>query len=214
MKLFKNITAIFICTVVIGISLSAQVNIALNKPVIVSSEATGFPAANIVDGKISRTSVWQSANGRAPHIIEIDLKKYYTINELRVHSGILDSEKRQDEMTQAAGFWSIKNFKLQYWDDANWSDFPKSEVHENRQVSAVFTYQPAVTTFKVRLVCDDGEPINIMEFEVFGTETPGMPAPPTIASTLITTTSIKGPQSATITVQDKIVGKTMKYANA
>lgn len=189
----------------------AQQNIALGKPVTVTSEAAGFPASNIVDGKVSRTSIWQASTNKAPHIIEIDLKKYYTITELRVHSGILDTEKRADEMTQAAGFWSVKNFKLQYWDDANWSDFPKSEVHENRQASAVFNYDPAITTFKIRLVCDDGEPINIMEIEAIGTETPNMPAPPTIQSTIITQKGPTGPQQAIITVSNKIAGKTMKY---
>src|SRR5689334_19844905 len=108
--------------IIFPVMMHAQQNIALGKPVTVTSEATGFPASNIVDGKVTRTSIWQAATNKAPHIIEIDLKKYYTITELRVHSGILDSEKRAGEMTQAAGFWSVKNFKLQYWDDANWSD--------------------------------------------------------------------------------------------
>ena len=115
---------------------SQETNIALHKPVAVSSEANGFPASNIVDGKISRNSKWQAANGKAPHIVEIDLKKYFNISEIRVHSGITDAEKNADEMNQAAGFWSAKNFKMQYWDDANWSDLPKSEVHENRLTSA------------------------------------------------------------------------------
>lgn len=190
---------------------AGQQNVSLGKPVTVTSEAAGFPASNMVDGKISRTSVWQASSNKAPHIVEIDLKKYYTVTELRMHSGILDTEKRPNEMTQAAGFWSVKNFKLQYWDDANWSDFPKSEVHENRQVSAVFNYNPGITTFKVRLLCDDGEPISIMEIEVIGTETPNMPAPPTVQSTIVTARGPVGPQSATITVSNKIVGKTMKY---
>lgn len=197
--------------VVFSSSLQAQQNVALGKPVAVSSEAAGFPASNMVDGKVSRHSVWQASTNKAPHIIEIDLKKYYSITELRVHSGITDAEKRADEMTQAAGFWSIKNFKLQYWDDANWSDFPKSEVHENRQVAAVFPYDPAITTFKIRLVCDDGEAISIMEIEAIGTETPNMPAPPTVQSTIVQQTGATGPQSATITVGNKVVGKSMKY---
>jgi F5/8 type C domain. len=192
-------------------SARAQENVALGKPVAVSSEAPGFSAANMVDGKVSRHSVWHAASNKAPHIIEIDLQKYYSITELRVHSGILDAEKHADEMTQAAGFWSIKNFKLQYWDDANWSDFPKSEVHENRLVSAIFKYDPAITTFRIRLVCDDGEAISIMEVEAIGTETPNMPPPPTVQSTIVQQSRATGPQSATITVSNKVVGKTMKY---
>ncbi len=193
------------------VSFSQVKNIALNKPVIATSEAVGFPATNIVDGKISRTSKWEAATNKAPHIIEIDLKKYYTINEIKIHSGIMDAEKRADEMMQAAGFWSVKNFKMQYWDDANWSDFPLSEVHENRLTTAMFKYSPAVTTFRIRLVCDDGEPISIMEIEAFGTESANMPAPPRVASDIKMQQASTAPQQATITVSNKVVGKSMKY---
>lgn len=188
-----------------------QQNIALHKPVAVTSETAAGPAAKITDGKISRTARWEAANGKAPHIIEIDLKKYYTIQELRVHTGIMDTEKRPDEMTQAAGFWSMKNFKLQYWDDANWSDFPKSEVHENRVVAVIFKYNPSVTTYKVRLVCDDGEPVNVMEIEAFGVLAPNMPEPPTTTSTLQLQQVSTAPREAAVTVGKKVTGKTMQY---
>jgi hypothetical protein len=123
----------------------------------------------------------------------------------------MDSEKKPGEMTQAAGFWSIKNFKVQYWDDANWTDLPGSEVHENRLTTVVFTYKPAVTTFKIRLVCDDGEPINIMELEAFGLETANMPAPPTVISSIKTQAVSFTTQEATVTVNNKITGKSLKY---
>ena len=192
-------------------SYAQGVNIALHKPVSVSSEAAGHPASNLVDGKISRTSTWQAASGKAPHLVEIDLKKYYTISAISVHSGIREEEKRPDEQTQAAGFWSVKNFKLQYWDDANWSDFPQSEIHENRLTTVSFNYSPAVTTYRIRLVCDDGEPISIMELEVFGKEAPNMPAPPSAGSTIQQQSSSTAPKAASITVLNKITGKSMKY---
>jgi hypothetical protein len=188
-----------------------QVNIALNKPVTTSSEDKAFPAKKITDGIISRSSKWQAGTNKAPHIVEIDLLKYYNITELVVHSGILDSEKKADEMTQAAGFWSAKNFKMQYWDDANWTDFPKAEIHENRLASASFKFAPAVTTFKIRLVCDDGEAINIMEIEAFGSVSPNMPAPPTVASSIKKINTNTAPQKATVTVTNTTVGKTMKF---
>lgn len=186
-------------------------NIALYKPVSVSSEDKTFPAKNITDGIISRNSKWVAGNNKAPHLVEIDLQKYYNINKLVIHSGIADAEKKPDELTQAAGFWSAKNFKMQYWDDANWTDFPKAEIHENRLVSASFELKPAVTTFKIRLVCDDGEAINIMEIEAFGEVSPNMPAPPTIASSIKKANPNSGPQKATVTVTNTTVGKTMKY---
>ena len=34
------------------------------------------------------------------------------------------------------------------------------------------------------MVCDDGEPINIMEIEALGVEAANMPEPPTITSTI------------------------------
>ncbi len=209
--MFKG-TAILFLGLIMGTPLFAQQqNIALFKPVAVSSEAVGFPATNIVDGKISRTSKWEAANGKAPHIIELDLQKYYKLTELRIHSGIIDAEKKAAEMTQAAGFWSVKNFKVQYWDDANWSDLPQSEVHENRLTTVVFTYKPAVTTFKIRMVCDDGEPVNIMEIEVFGTAAGNMPPPPVITPVITTQQISTTPQQATVTVHDKLTGRSMKY---
>lgn len=190
---------------------SAQQNITLHKPVMATSEDAGNPATNAVDGKISRTSKWMASASKPPHIFEINLLKYYTINEVRVHSGIMDSEKETGEMTQAAGFWSMKNFKLQYWDDANWSDFPKSEVHENRLTTVAFKYNSPVTTYKIRLVCDDGEPISIMEIEAFGAEAPNMPAPPQFTSDIKVEKAKTSPQPATITVNNKVVGKSLRY---
>src|SRR5687767_9179494 len=88
---------------------STMRNVALGKPVTASSESPAHPARGAVDGVISRTSKWEAATGRAPHVLEVDLQKYCAIEEIRVHSGIVDAEKRANEMTQAAGFWSLKN---------------------------------------------------------------------------------------------------------
>lgn len=212
--MIRSSVAVFVSTFLIlqAFNGSAQQNnLALHKPVSVSSADQAFPAKNITDGLISRTSKWQAANGRAPHIVEIDLQKYCNLNRIVVHSGITDQEKKADEMTQAAGFWSAKNFKLQYWDDANWTDFPKAEVHENRMVAAAFSFNPAVTTFKIRLVCDDGEPINIMEIEAFGQVAANMPAPPSITSSIRKAPATSGPRVARIKVNNKVTGKSLKF---
>src|SRR5690606_24160219 len=141
-------------------ALAQRKNIALHKPVWTSSTDTKFQPRYITDGKISRDSKWQAGTTKAPHVVEVDLQHYYDITGLAVHSGLKDDEKKPDEMTQAAGFWSAKNFKLQYWDDANWTDLPRAEVHENRLVHATFDFAPAITTSRIRLICDDGEAIN------------------------------------------------------
>lgn len=203
---------LLILLLIIGFAgFAQQKNIALHKPVSVSSEDKNYPAKNVTDGVISRNSKWQAGTNKAPHILEIDLQKYYNITEIIVQSGITDVEKKPNEMNQAAGFWSAKNFKLQYWDDANWTDFPKAEIHENRQVAASFKFKPAVTTFKIRMVCDDGEAINVMEIEAFGDVSPNMPSPPTVASTIKKVNQNAGPQKAIVTVSNKEVGKTMKF---
>lgn len=212
MTTYLNYILLLTCLTCLTQSSSAQQkNVALHKPVTVSSEHPQYPAKNIVDGKISRTAKWEADNGKAPHTVEIDLQKYFHIEKINVHTGILDSEKKPGEMTQAAGFWSMKNFKIQYWDDANWSDFPQSEIHENRLASVTFQYTPAITSFKIRIVCDDGEPINIMEVEIFGREAKDMPAPPLVSPATQKNTGPRGTQHADITVKNKPAGVSMKY---
>jgi hypothetical protein len=196
---------------ILSSTVSAQTNIALNKPVLVSSASPQFPAKNMVDGKISRNSKWEAGSNRAPHTIEIDLQKYFEISAIKIHSGILDDEKKADETSQAAGFWSVKNFKLQYWDDANWTDLPNSEVLENRLTTAVFTFNPVVTTSRLRMVVSDGEKINIMEFEAFGTAALGMGNPPSISSERQNWSDSASAHTTTITVTKEVAGKSMQF---
>lgn len=188
-----------------------QTNVALHKPVTATSENKNYPAKNAVDGVVTRQSKWMSANGKAPHILEIDLQKYCVISQINVYSGIPDNEKTADEKIQAAGFFSAKNFKLQYWDDANWTNFPNAEVLENRQTMASFKFSPSVTTFKIRFVCDDGEPINVMEIEALGAEAKNMPAPPSLASDIKKSTGVATDQNLNIKVSKETVGKSLKY---
>jgi hypothetical protein len=199
------------CLICVTSNIEAQQNLALHKPVKVSSQLAAYPASNITDGKITRNSKWEAANNKAPHTVEIDLQKYCSISSIVVHSGIPDQEKKPEEMQQAAGFWSLKNFKLQYWDDSNWSDLPKAEVHENRLVAVRFDFEPMVSTYRIRLVCDDGEAVNVMEIEVFGSVTPNMPAPPSVSTTLQSSAAKQKPFKTAITIGKEVVGKTMKF---
>jgi hypothetical protein len=187
-----------------------QVNVALHKPAEANSEAPGFPAKNVTDGIITRNAKWMSANVKPPHILEINLQNYCNISAVIVHTGIPDAEKTPTEATQAAGFWSAKNFKIQYWDDANWTDIPNAEVHENRLTDVKFNFAQPINTFKVRLVCDDGEPISIMEIEVLGTEIPGRPVAggtSDLKKKTIRTTD----QNVIIKVVNNVTGKSMRY---
>lgn len=204
-----NLLIVLFCFLTSLLSFSQEKNVALNKPVVANSESKGYPAGNAVDGKISRNSKWMSGNVKPPHILEIDLQKYCNISRIAVHTGIPEAEQTASEAIQAAGFWSAKNFRLQYWDDANWTDIPKTEVHENRLTKVEYAFKPLLNTFKLRFACDDGEPVSIMEIEVFGTETDRPLAGS--ATTLVTKTERASDQEVAIRITDKVVGKSMKY---
>ncbi|MES2276172.1 MAG: discoidin domain-containing protein [Bacteroidota bacterium] len=192
-------------------TVAQQTNLALQKPITATTEDKRYPAQNVVDGQVTRQSKWMTANGKAPHILEIDLKKYCTIDQVNIYSGIPDDEKTADEKIQAAGFFSAKNFRLQYWDDANWTNFPNTETLENRQLKASFKFSPAITTFKIRFVCDDGEPISVMEIEALGTEAKNMPAPPNLTSDIKRKDLVATDQNISIKVSKDEVGKSLKY---
>lgn len=191
--------------------LADNVNVALHKPVTASSQQKEFPASNVTDGIISRKSSWTSAQGaRAPHILDLNLQKYYDIDRVVIYTGIPESEKTEQEKGQAPGFWAMKNFKIQYWDDANWTDLPNTECTENRLDKIEFTFSPQLTTFQLRLVSTDGEPITINEFEVYGKEKTNMIVP--VMQDNPTEKNYKEfPKDMLVTVNKNVVGNTMKY---
>ena len=193
-------------------SISADnVNVALHKPVIASSQHKEFPASNVTDGVISRKSSWISdPNARAPHILDVNLQRYYDIDRVVIHTGIPESEKTEQEKGKAPGFWAMKNFKIQYWDDANWTDLPNTECTENRLDKIEFTFTPQLTTFQLRLISTDGEPVTINEFEAYGKEKKNMIAP-VIQNELPDRVHKEFPKDMLVTVNKNVVGNTMKY---
>lgn len=193
-----------------GIS-ADNVNVALHKPVITSSQQKEFPASNVTDGVISRKSSWTSAKGvRAPHILDLNLQRYYDIDRVVIYTGIPDPEKTEQEKGQAPGFWAMKNFKIQYWDDANWTDLPNTECTENRLDKIEFTFTPQLTTFQLRLISTDGEPVTINEFEVYGKEKENMIAP-VVQNKVPNRVHKEFPKDILVTINKDIVGNTMKY---
>lgn len=194
----------------IGIS-ADNVNVALHKPVIASSQQKEFPASNVTDGVISRKSSWTSENNaRAPHILDVNLQRYYDIDRIVIYTGIPESEKTEQEKGKAPGFWSMKNFKIQYWDDANWTDLSNTECTENRLDRIEFTFNPQLTTFQLRLISTDGEPVTINEFEVYGKEKKNMIIP-VVQNESPNKVHKEFPKDILVTVNKDIVGSTMKY---
>ena len=209
MNIIHTLSLLLLFFVIGNVGLAQQTNVALNKPVVANSENESYPAKLAVDGKITRNSKWMSGDVVPPHILEIDLQKYCDIHKIVVHTGIPENERTPAEAGQANGFWSAKNFKLQYWDDANWTDIARTEVLENRLTEVPFTFSAPLNTFKIRFVCDDGEPISIMEIEVLGTETNRVGA--SMDSDLSIKTARNEDQDLTIKVLNNIVCKSMKY---
>lgn len=206
LKLFFNKVLICVITLVFlgyGYAQEKKVNLALNMKVEASSEMSEYPVSNIVDGKITRESKWMSATNKAPHVIEINLEQYCNIYEIRIHSGIPEDERTAAEKNQANGFWSVKNFNIQYWDDANWTDFPKASVLENRETTVNFSFKNPLSTFKIRMVADDGEKISVMEIEVLGNIAKDMPAPPSLDSDVKKQVEIREDQNLDIKVEKK-----------
>mgnify|MGYP001537399357 CR=1 FL=1 len=109
MYLRKCLVLVYGAMVIPFVGISADnVNVALHKPVIASSQQKEFPASNVTDGVISRNSSWTSAKGaRTPHILDLNLQKYYDIDRIvigkngtreRTSSRLLGDEKLQNSV--------------------------------------------------------------------------------------------------------------------
>jgi hypothetical protein len=147
----------------------AQTNLFLGAAVEASTTNPRTEVQMAVDGKFTRRTTWESApTSRPPHILEVTLPRYCDIDSIVVYTGIPEKEKKQAEKGQHDGFWCVKNFILQYWDDANWTDIEGTLTTENRLDRVAFTFKTPITSFKFRIYSTDGEPIRIMEFEGWG----------------------------------------------
>ena len=162
-----------------------------------------------VDGQHYRASTWMPANGaKPPYLLEVELEKYCDIDSLVIYTGIPEGERKENEMGRAAGYWNMKNFIVQYWDDANWSDIDETLTTENRLDRVVFHFRPAITSFRFRIRSTDGEPIRILEFEGYGRVNATMPSPSTVRREV---EQRQFPTSVTARVEPRVVGRTMRY---
>lgn len=49
---------------------------------------------------------------RTPHILDLNLQKYYDIDRIVIYTGIPEPEKTEQEKGQAPGFWAMKTSKF------------------------------------------------------------------------------------------------------
>lgn len=168
-----------------------------------------YEAEKAVDGQHFRSSTWMPANGsRPPYVLEVSLDRYCDIDSMVIYTGIPEGERTQSESLQSAGYWNMKNFIIQYWDDANWTDIGETLTTENRLDKVVFRFRPAVTSFRFRIRSTDGEPIRIIEFEGYGRPNPSMPSPSTVAEEVVRK---EYPTEIGATVRPESTGRTMRY---
>ena len=199
---------------VASLAAQAQSNVFLGVPVEASSTDPSTEVQSAVDGKFTRRTTWLSAaESRPPHILEVTLPRYCDIDSLVIYTGIPEGEKKQAERGQHDGFWCVKNFILQYWDDANWTDIEGTLTTENRLERVAFAFKTPITSFKFRIYSTDGEPIRIMEFEGWGHVNTQLakPAPVQTPSLQPESEERRGRGAVKATVYPEQVGTTMQY---
>ena len=135
-------------------------NVALNKPVVVSSDRNGQPGSAAVDGnKMENASRWLSGSGvDFPHTIEIDLQNDFAISEIRLYTGFGEKFEK-----------AVANFQFQRFVDGGWEDIVV--VNDNNNPALRVVFDPVVAN-RVRLVANQGfvdEIIRLYEIEVYGT---------------------------------------------
>jgi hypothetical protein len=188
----------------------AQQNLFRNADVFVSTANELHPGTAAVDGLISRKSTWISAAGsRPPHILELSLPHYADIDSITMYTGIPEEEKSISEKGQSAGFWNVKNFVIQYWDDANWTDISETLTTENRLDKITFRFPAAITSFRFRLVSADGEAIRIIGLEGYGKINKILAVP--VVPVKREMNAVSRPTKVNVRIGPEITGRSMKY---
>jgi acyl dehydratase len=137
---------------------ASWVNVALNKPVETNTEMlAGFPPENAVDGVITQTSRWITAESSvAPQWLVIDLQGTHTLRAATVVNGHMTSNG-----------WYVKSFYPQSWDGNGWVDIPGASVSENNARYVEFVFPGPVVTNRVRFVSNDNSYVRVMEIEIY-----------------------------------------------
>ena len=134
-------------------------NVALGKPVSVSSANSSNPGSAAVDGnREDNSSRWVSQNGVGfPHTIEIDLENEFSIGELRLYTGFNNKYEKP-----------IYNISFERFVDGAWEEIV--QLNDNNNPAVRIPFAPVVAD-RVRLVANGGvdETMRLYEIEILGT---------------------------------------------
>ena len=177
----------------------------------VSVSTSPQTAALLTDGDHSRKSTWISGmESGSRHVVEVGLDCYCSLDSIVIYTGIPAGQMTAEEKHQAAGYWCMKNFILQYWDDANWTDIAETYTTENRLDRVAFRFKSPVKSYCFRLVSSDGEPIRISEIEGYGSKDLSMRAPELLSEDRPDTREDR-PSTISATILPDHAGRTMQY---
>ena len=121
-------------------------NIAKGKKVTTNDALSTGPVSNLNDGEVSDNSRWISSQDSGTYWAEIDLGGEYELAAADLYMGKDD------------GSWALASARLEYSKDGEWVTIPGTELkgNDSTNTDVSFTFSPAITASKVRLVSDDG----------------------------------------------------------
>ncbi len=132
------------------------VNLALNKSVEASSVYGSYQASKAVDGGISDSSRWISNSSN--DWLKVNLGKEYYVQCAHLYSGWQEMD----------GEDAIGDFKLQYYNGAEWVDIPGASYSGNTSRKLRIVFDHVLYTKHIRLVSSSSSKLKIKELEVYG----------------------------------------------
>lgn len=142
---------------------TVSTDVAQGKSVIVDSTYLTNVGSNAVDGIVSDSSRWVSANTTGPHTLDVDLGANINLNCAHVHSGYGSGS-------------AVVNAKLQYWSGSNWVDIPGAGLSANSTVNVTLQFSSIINTNKVRFYSSDSGYVRLKELKLFDESLGGCPA--------------------------------------
>jgi hypothetical protein len=140
----------------------AYKNVALGRKVVDLTSSHPVPVKVITDGDKTDNSMWISPDTDEEKCLEIDLGKNTSLGGAVVYTGL------------AFGVYTapdrVKNFRLQYWDGARWTDIKETIENDARYAQSFFLFAAPVTTSKVRFVATDKGSVKVREIKLFDAE--------------------------------------------